>query len=147
MRRTKYIGAKQGWYRLVNPEKYRQPLDETMKSTRDGFIQYKSSLEMKAIRYADAHPGVEWWSMEPFPIHYIKPTDGKVHRYFPDLLVKQGEATIVIEVKHSSEVKPPSRTNVDACLTYAVNQAKWAAARKFCKEHGLYFCILTEKDL
>jgi hypothetical protein len=31
--------------------------------------------------------------------------------------------------------------------TYAVNQAKWAAAREFCESRNWDFLIATEKDL
>lgn len=146
-RRSKYRSAKQGWYQLVNPAKYRQPLDETMQSTRPGYVKFKSSLELRAIQYADAHPGVLWWSLEPFSIPYIKPTDAKVHRYYPDLLLNQGGKLIVIEVKSSDEIKPPTRPDPDALATYYINQAKWQAARKFCHQKNMHFCILTEQDL
>lgn len=142
-----YKNAKQGWYRLTHPEKFRKALDETMKSSKSGYVMYKSSLELKAIKYADAHPRVTRWSLEPFAIPYIRPDDGKIHRYFPDLVLQQGDATIIIEIKHSSEVAPPKRKNTRQWLTWYINQAKWDAARKFCKEKKIHFCILTEKDL
>jgi hypothetical protein len=34
-----------------------------------------------------------------------------------------------------------------ALQTYAVNKSKWSAATQFCKEKGLTFIILTEKEL
>ena len=154
---NRYRTAKQGWYRLINAGKYRQPLDETMQSTKAGYVKYKSSLELHAIQYADAHPGVEWWSLEPFCLNYIKPTDGQVHRYYPDLLLSQGGKLILVEVKSSEEVKrprPPLKQTErslwqynEALRTWYVNQAKWEAARKFCHEKNMHFCILTERDL
>lgn len=153
----KYKSAHHGWYRIINLDKYRQPLDETMQSTRPGYVQFKSSLELRAFRYADAHPAVLWWSIEPFFIPYIKPTDGKVHRYFPDLLLNQNGKLLVVEVKSSEEVRAPkqprkltptaARCYNEALKTYYVNQAKWQAAREFCRKKNMYFCILTEKDL
>ena len=157
---SKYRSAHKGWYRIVNQDKYRQPLDESMQSSKPGYVKYKSSLELRAIQYADAHPGVKWWSLEPFCIYYIKPTDGKVHRYFPDLLINQNGNLILIEVKSSDEVKQPCKPRGtgtraaravmnynNALMTYYINQAKWAAARKFCQEKNMHFCILTERDL
>jgi hypothetical protein len=32
-------------------------------------------------------------------------------------------------------------------MTYAVNQAKWKAAKEFCSDHMWEFIILTEKEL
>ena len=31
--------------------------------------------------------------------------------------------------------------------TYAVNQAKWKAAQEFCKDNGMQFKLITEKEL
>ena len=52
------------------------------------FIQYKSSLEKNAIKYADLNPKVLKWSQEPFCIQYIKPIDNKEHRYFVDMYIE-----------------------------------------------------------
>lgn len=133
------------------------PLDETMNSSRPGYVLYKSSLELKAIRYADAHPGVKWWTVEPFYIPYIKPTDNKVHRYFPDLLINQNGNLLLIEVKSSDETKPPKKPKRltdktkyhynEALKTYYINQAKWTEARRFCKRNSMHFCVLTELEL
>lgn len=109
------------------------------------------------MQFADAHPAVEWWSVEPFCLHYIKPTDNKVHRYFPDFLLCQNGKLLLVEVKSSDETKMPKKPHKlterakyhynESLKTYWINQAKWAAARKFCKEKNMYFCILTELDL
>ena len=81
-----------GWYRLLYPEKFIRQLDETMNSmkiTNDGiFIEYKSSLELKFIRYCEMNSNITKYSLEPFPIQYIKPTDGQFHRYYIDFFVE-----------------------------------------------------------
>jgi hypothetical protein len=32
-------------------------------------------------------------------------------------------------------------------VTYAVNQAKWKAAKEFCEDHRIEFKVVTEKEL
>jgi hypothetical protein len=48
-----YKNVKQGWYELLNPKKFIKPIDEHMKSFKDGKVNYKSSLELNGIRYCD----------------------------------------------------------------------------------------------
>lgn len=55
-----YKSAKQGWYRVLNSSKFINQMQESksvMKSTRivEGFLEinYKSGLELKAMRYMD----------------------------------------------------------------------------------------------
>ena len=120
-------------------------------------VAYKSSLELKALQYCDLNPKVEKFSLEPFAINYIKLTDNKVHRYYPDMLVKFSTKTFVVEIKSSQETIPPKmpksqttksiRNYQKAMQTYAINQAKWKAAIKFCESRDLTFMILTEKHL
>ena len=51
-----------GWYRLIYPEKFIKQLDEHMQSskiTKDGiFIEYKSSLELKFIKYCEMNSNI-----------------------------------------------------------------------------------------
>lgn len=160
-----YKGAKQGWYRVINAEKFISQVQESktvMKSTRinEGFleIEYKSSLERTAFRYCDMNKHVMKWSCEPFAIRYLKPTTGRVHRYFVDLFIEfQNGQKFLVEIKPYSETvepKKPSKKTQKAILnyqkalqTFAVNSAKWSAAEQFCSEKGLKFIILTEHEL
>ena len=46
--------------------------------------------------------------------------------------------------------KPRSRKTksyMTECVTYAVNQAKWKAAKEFCEDHRIEFKVVTEKEL
>lgn len=148
---------KQGWYKLVNPEKYIKPLDEYMESSKDGYVFYKSSLEYKAVRYADFNPHITKWGLEPFGIPYIKPTDGKIHRYYIDLFIIINNVKVLIEIKPKSQTLKPrmpckktarSIMNYQQALqTYFINQAKWKSAAEFCKKHQMRFIILTDEDL
>lgn len=153
-----YKNVKQGWYRLLNPEKFIKPIDELMKSYKDGHVNYKSSLELKAVRYADWNKDVVKWSLEPFPIQYLKPSTGKFHRYYIDLVLEfRNSEKFLVEIKPLSQTKPPvkPRKNTPKAQlnyarnleTYLINQAKWAAAKSFGKTNGFKFIILTEKEL
>lgn len=153
-----YKNVKQGWYRLLNPEKFIKPIDELMKSYKDGHVNYKSSLELKAVRYADWNKDVVKWSLEPFPIRYLKPSTGKFHRYYIDLVLEfRNSEKFLVEIKPFSQTKPPvkPRKNTPKAQlnyarnleTYLINQAKWAAAKSFGKTNGFKFIILTEKEL
>lgn len=152
----------QGWYPLTNPQKYIKPADGYMKSTKlyEGkiFIQYKSSLEKNAIKYADLNPKVAKWSQEPFCIQYIKPLDNKAHRYFIDMFIEfVNGSKVIIEIKPYSQTiapkKPKKMTQKqiinykEEVMTYIVNKAKWESANKFAVSKGMKFIILTEQQL
>ena len=140
--------AYKGKYQPSNPKKY--------KGDPNGII-YRSSWELRVMKYLDDNPAVVWWASEELPIRYISPIDNKVHRYFPDFIVrtkrKDGqETTMVLEVKPYRQTQMPvqkRRTQkfINEMATYAVNQEKWKAADLFCKEHGWQFKLITEKEL
>jgi hypothetical protein len=137
-----------GWFKPRNPQKY--------KGDPNGIV-YRSSWELRVMKYLDDNPAVVWWASEELPIRYISPIDNKVHRYFPDFIVrtkrKDGqETTMVLEVKPYRQTQMPvqkRRTQkfINEMATYAVNQEKWKAADLFCKEHGWQFKLITEKEL
>lgn len=149
----KYKNAHQGWYKLKNADKFIRPLDESMGSSKPGYALYKSSLERQLLVYCDLNPHVVKYSLEPFAVPYVKPTDGRVHRYYIDfLLVLSTGDKVLAEVKTSVETVPPVKTkNINKykneMQTYAVNVAKWQAAKKFAENKGFKFLILTEKQL
>jgi hypothetical protein len=120
-------------------------------------IVYRSSWEIKVMRYLDDNPNVIWWASEEMHVPYYSPVDDRMHRYFPDFVARMKtrdgkEVTYMIEVKPDSQTKAPTQKRktkryLTEYATYAVNQAKWRAADIFCQEHGWVFKILTEKDL
>ena len=136
---------KQGYYQVRHPNKYVGDKDN---------IVFRSSWEEQTCRFFDNNPNVLRWSSEEFYIPYIKPTDGKVHRYFPDYWVeyKDRNGNIiqeVIEVKPSDQVfiqRKKRLTEYDK-ITYNINRAKWLAASQFCKKRGIKFRILTEQSI
>jgi hypothetical protein len=137
-----------GWFKPKNPKKYNG--DATN-------IVYRSTWELRVMGWLDEHPDVIWWCSEELVIPYRSPVDNKMHRYFPDFIVKMRQRnglvmTYVIEVKPEIQTKMPTQKRktkkfISEVATYAVNQEKWRAADNFCQEHGWKFMVLTEKDL
>lgn len=137
-----------GFFKPKNPKKYNGNPDN---------IIYRSSWEVRVMKYFDDHPDVIWWASEELSIPYYNPVDQKMHKYYPDFIVKMKKRdglvmTYVIEVKPYSQTKQPQRKRktqkfIQESVTYVVNQSKWKAADEFCQEHGWKFQILTEKEL
>ena len=118
----------------------------------------RSSWERKFCRYCDLNENIIEWGSEEFYIPYISPLDNRVHKYFPDFIMKVKESygtikTYVIEVKPKKQTTPPKRSKrqtksyIYECKTYAVNQAKWKAATEFCEDRRINFKIITEDEL
>jgi len=96
----------QGKFHPQNPEKYKGDVRN---------IIYRSSWELRFMRYCDRKVNILEWGSEEFFIPYISPVDGRVHKYFPDFFVKIQERSgaikkYVIEVKPKSQTKRPIRT-------------------------------------
>jgi len=137
-----------GWFTPKHRSKYKGDSEN---------VVYRSSWELRVMKWLDENPSVIWWASEELIIRYKSPIDQKMHRYFPDFIVrlkqKNGtESTIVIEIKPQKQtVKPEQKRKTKRYLqeaaTYAINQEKWRAADLFCKEHGWQFKVLTEKDI
>ena len=122
-------------------------------------IVYRSLWERKFMNYCDLTENVSEWQSEEFWIPYRSPIDNRVHRYFPDFYIKYKDSSgkrrsVVIEVKPKSQTKMPpqnpkkrTKSGAYSVRTYAVNQAKWKAAREFCKDRNIEFKIMTEHEL
>ena len=121
-------------------------------------IVYRSLWELKFMRYCDKNKNILHWSSEEIVIPYRSPVDNRSHRYFPDFYIKYRDKKgkileKIIEVKTAKEVKEPkmqkvrTKKYVTEVMKYAVNQAKWEAAKDFCKDRRWEFQILTEKEL
>ena len=103
----------------------------------------RSSWERKFCHWCDLNESILEWGSEEFYIPYISPVDKRVHKYYPDFIIKVKESTgqvktYVIEVKPKKQTKPPVKTSrvtksyIHECITFEVNQSKWKAAREFC---------------
>ena len=140
----------QGRYTLKNPSKY--------KGNSPDNIQFRSSWELKFMNYCDTNSNVIAWNSEETIIRYRSPKDDMIHRYFVDFTMKVRDnagntKTYLVEIKPYKQtvapVPPKKKTKsfLLECVTYSVNQAKWAAARTFCDKHGIEFLILDEYAL
>jgi hypothetical protein len=136
-------------YKPSHPEKYKGDANN---------IICRSSWERKFSYWCDHNPSIISWAQEEFCIPYISPIDNRVHRYFPDYLIKVKEQsgeikTYVIEVKPKKQTSPPQKKSrvtksyLHETTTYAVNQAKWKAADDWCKDRKIEFKIITEEEL
>jgi hypothetical protein len=137
-----------GTFKPKNPSKYKGNANN---------IIYRSSWELRVMKYFDDNPNVIWWASEELVIPYKSPVDNRMHRYFPDFVakVKQkggSEKTMVLEVKPDAQTRMPVQKRktqrfIQEAATYAINQEKWRAADLFCREHGWQFKVITEKEL
>lgn len=142
--------AYSGVYKPKNPQKYKG--DPTN-------IIYRSMWERKFMVFCDNTPSIIEWGSEEIIIPYRCPTDGKLHRYFPDFYIKVKSKSnqikkYLIEVKPKKQVtgpdKNPKRKTTAwkrEVMTFAKNSAKWEAAKEFCEDRQMNFLILTEDHL
>ena len=118
----------------------------------------RSSWERKFCVWCDVNKNIISWASEEMSIPYLSPKDNRVHRYYPDYLIKVKEknnkiSSYVIEVKPKKQTQPPKKRSrvtksyIYECQTYAINQAKWKAANEFCKDNKIEFKIITEDEL
>tara|TARA_Y100000034_G_C6839159_1_gene379469 strand:+ start:385 stop:816 length:432 start_codon:yes stop_codon:yes gene_type:complete len=117
----------------------------------------RSLWERRVCRYLDENVNILRWGSEELSIPYISPKDNKVHNYFPDFIIekknKDEVETIVIEVKPKRQTSAPkkkkkiTKTYLQECLTFSINEAKWESAEIFCKKRGWKFIILTEDNI
>ena len=116
----------------------------------------RSLWERRFAKYCDDTPGILHWSSEEVVIPYVKPTDGRVHRYFVDFWIEvqstSGLKRFLIEVKPKSQTAPPkkkrqTRRYLAEVMTFATNKAKWQAADEYCRQRGWTFLVLTEDHL
>ena len=110
------------------------------------------------MSYLDKHDDVLLWESEEMFIPYRSPVDNRIHRYFPDFIVKKREKdgsikTVMIEVKPESQTRPPkkpakmTKRYINEVYTWGVNEAKWKAANEYCLDRGWSFHVFTEKQL
>lgn len=111
------------------------------------------------MNWCDNNENIKRWQSEEKAIWYYNPIQKKNCRYFPDFIVEY-ERKDGITMQEMIEIKPQrfvtgppenpkrkSKSWANAVMAYAVNQAKWKAARKWCEDRGMNFRIITEKEL
>lgn len=136
-------------YKPSYPEKYKGDPNN---------IICRSSWERRFCNWCDLNESIISWGSEEFFIPYHNPEKGRVCRYFPDFIIKVKEQsgqikTYVVEVKPKKQTLPPkqksrvTKSYLNECRTYAVNQAKWKAAKEWCADRMIEFIVITEKEL
>ena len=142
-------GHKKGFFTPRHPEKYVGDLRK---------IIYRSSWEQDFMRFLDNNTKVVKWGSESIPIPYIKPTTGRVHKYYPDFYVeylnRKGKIIQdIVEVKPDKQIRKPTtigkskKTQLYEAIQWTVNMAKWKSAKLFCDKYGFNFKVMSEKDI
>lgn len=141
--------AYKGKFQPRNPQKYLG--DPTN-------IVYRSRWELVFMGWLDTHPGVLQWGSEELIIPYRSPIDNRIHRYFPDFIIKKKSQdgkidTVVVEIKPKAQCSPPkiqtkaNKRYITEVQTWGINSSKWEAATNYCKDRGWKFEIITEVEL
>jgi len=144
-----YKETYKGRYRIENIKKYKGDISDVI---------YRSSWELKFMRWCDSNPSVLEWGSETVIIPYRSPVDNNVHRYFVDFYIKIQDKDkkilkYLIEIKPEKFTKPPpipqkhTKRFIQEVFNYGINQSKWKAASTFCDDRGWKFLVLTERDL
>jgi hypothetical protein len=116
-------------------------------------IIYRSGYELKFMNWCDKNADVTAWGSEEIVIPYRSPLDNRVHRYYPDFIIRVKDTTYLIEVKpfrFTQEPKIPKRKTkrfISEVKQWGVNIAKWQSAKEYCLDKGWEFKIITEKEL
>jgi hypothetical protein len=138
-----------GKYKPSYPQKY---------NGNSSNIIYRSLWERKFCVYCDLNENVLEWQSEEKCVPYRSPIDNRIHRYFPDFLIKVKEPDgsikkYMIEIKPKKQTVPPPKPKrqtkgyISEVYEYAKNQSKWEAAREWCADRGYEFKVITEDDL
>ena len=144
-----YKETYKGKYRITNSKKYRGDINN---------IVYRSSWELKFMKWCDLNESILEWGSETTVIPYKSPVDNKIHRYFVDFYIKVKNKDgfvkkYLVEIKPEKFTKPPeipkkqTKQFIQEVFNYGINQAKWKDADRFCQDRGWKFLVLTEKDL
>lgn len=112
--------------------------------------RYRSSWELRFMQFCDSNSGIVGWASESHRIKYINPITRKLTTYIPDFFVvyidKHGKQHAeMIEIKPSNQILENATKNTK--IVGAINEAKWQMARAWCKQHGIFFRVVTESDI
>ena len=139
---------RQGKYIPKNPEKY---VGSTIPFLKSGW-------EFTFAEFCDTNASVKLWAYEEIKIPYLHPLKRTANGrpkgsiYIPDFLIEyedtNGQSIVeLVEIKPVSQVTITKKTSQYDHQQIIVNQAKWAAAAKFCKFKHIDFRILTREEI
>jgi hypothetical protein len=132
----------QGDYTILNREKY----------AGNGTPRYRSGWELTFMKFIDSNDHILQWASEPLAIPYRHPLTGKMTNYIPDFLITYRTKNNTMKAE-LIEIKPKKQSVIESKMSskdraiVAINYSKWAAAQKWCNQHGLTFRVITENDL
>jgi hypothetical protein len=133
----------QGIYTPKNPEKY----------VGNKFPYCRSSWETTFCMFCDNNPAIDQWASEPVKIPYRDPLTGKQTVYVPDFLIKYVDKNQKLHVE-MIEIKPQNQMILEKVgknpynqAQYVKNMAKWEAAAAWCRNQGIKFRVINEKDI
>jgi hypothetical protein len=131
-----------GFYQVINADKY------IGKKTP----HYRSGWENTFMRFCDLNPAILQWASESVHINYRNPFTNKMTIYVPDFLIiyvdKSGaQHAEIVEIKPSTQAAMESARSTRDQAAAILNMCKWEAARAWCKQQGMTFRVVTEKDI
>ena len=133
----------QGIYQVKNIEKYI--------GSKPPYC--RSSWETTFCMFCDNNPSIQEWASEPVKIPYRDPLTGKATVYVPDFLISYIDKHMkkhaeLIEIKPANQMlKERVGKNPYNQAQFVKNQAKWAAAGKWCQQQGIKFRVINEHDI
>jgi hypothetical protein len=74
------MATTKGYFKPLNPNKYKGDTSN---------IVYRSRWEFVYMARLDKDPDVVWWQSEETIIPYRSPVDNRIHRYYPDFVVRR----------------------------------------------------------
>ena len=133
----------QGKFEPKNPAKYVGNKTPT----------YRSGWEFTFMKFCDENPYIQQWASEAIKIPYRNPLTGKQTIYVPDFFIVYADRSGAQKAE-LIEVKPANQTLKEKLgksrhnqAHWIINQAKWEAARAWCKQNKITFRIVTEQDI
>jgi len=132
----------QGIFKPMNPEKYVGKRDP----------RYRSSWELVFCRFCDNNDHILQWASESVSIPYRHPLTGKMTMYVPDFLITYMNKNNQLKAE-LIEIKPRKQSVIEGKMkdheraVVAINYAKWDAAQKWAKQHGMTFRVINEDHI
>lgn len=113
---------------------------------RQGFSgqQYESALERDLLDILAFDLNVEGYEVQPLRLYY-QGTDGEIHPYTPDVLIRyrrdilpaRDMPHLLVEVKYREEY----------CDRFRELRERFRAARRYARERGWQFRVMTEREI
>lgn len=130
---------------VFNPKNHKKYVGDANK------IVCRSLWERNVCKFCDEHPNITKWSSEEIGIPYLSPLDNKLHTYYPDFVIQfnnsSGIHTWMVEVKPKKQTMLKESASKREKIIWAINNAKWKAAKDYCTKNNMLFKIITEKEL